>query len=102
MRRGKIRLVYETRFQRDFGKISRFQWDFGKISRFQRVSGFHGEFRGIPGEVYEISRSGGPLELVEYHQCACVIFLRYKRAHCCAERGIRCLLGPPSFVSCYR
>ena len=53
MRRGKIRLVYVTRFQRDFGKIS----------RFQRVSGFHGEFRGISGEVYEISRSGGPLEL---------------------------------------
>ena len=63
-------------------KISRFQerfWDFKKdfgISR--KISGFQGRFqdfedfwisrrfRDFGGEVYEISRSGGPLESILY------------------------------------
>ena len=49
-------------------KISRFQAGSDKISGFQ-IYGFHSDLRGISEKVYEISRSGGSLDVYTHVEC---------------------------------
>ena len=78
---GKI-----SRYQWDLRKISRFQWDFGKISRFQRDFGISRRFPRISSEVYEISRSGGHLDV---HRMLYAVCRRTQKKP--GQRILRCI-----------